>query len=349
MDYKTAMKEATLGRARPLYVCYGTEADLMEEFIEQLTEKMILPEQREFAISRYDLSEVPIETVVEDAETPPFMADRKLIIAEQATFLTGKDKSKVEHRIEPFATYLEQPAEFTVLVLTVAAEKLDERKKLVKRLKAEDALVLFNPMGAGELRKWVIALAKQKGCSIEDEAVSRLLLLCGTGLRTLKSELEKLSLYADDDKVISAAMVDELVVRSTEQTVFMLIDEAAAMNADKVFHILSELLKQREEPIKIVALIARQFRMMLQAKQLDQQGYSSREIASRIAVHPYAVKIALQQCARFSADRLSALMNQLAELDYAMKSGRIDKALGLELFLLELVSPSAEAAVSGRR
>jgi DNA polymerase-3 subunit delta len=338
MDFKTAMREIRGGQSRPVYVCYGTETDLIKEFVEFTVRQLIEPEQREFAVSRYDLAEVPVETVVEDAETPPFLAAKKLIVADQAFFLTGKDKSKAEHRLERLADYLDNPADFTVLVFTVDAEKLDERKKIVKQMKTKNMLVSFNPMTLDELRRWIRKEAEKARCSIEDSAVDQLLLLCGTGLSTLRSELEKLTLYAGDHSTITVQMVEKLVPRSTEQNVFMLIDEAIAMNAERVFDILHELIKQREEPIKIVALIARQFRIMLQAKTMHQQGYSQQQIASRIAVHPFAVRVALKQSARYSAETLSRLLKELADLDYAMKSGRIDKLLGLELFLLRLMS-----------
>ena len=61
-------------------------------------------------------------------------------------------------------------------------------------------------------------------------------------------------------------------------------------------------------------------------------------MASHLVLHPFAVKIAHRQSARFSADRLAAIMTELAELDYAMKSGWMDKVLALELFLLKLVA-----------
>ncbi len=136
----------------------------------------------------------------------------------------------------------------------------------------------------------------------------------------------------------SVDVIDQLVARSTEQNVFILIEDIVNVRLERAFVILEELLKQREEPIKIAALIARQFRIMLQVKELSKQGYSQQQMASQIGLHPFAVKVAEGQARKYDIEKLSRIMSQLADLDFQMKTGKIDKVLGLELFLLRLAA-----------
>jgi DNA polymerase-3 subunit delta len=337
MDYREARMAIREGKYAPVYVCYGSESYLHEEFIRTLTSQLVAPDAADFAVSKYDLTEIPLDTVIDDAETLPFLAPTKVVVASHAGFFTGaKDTAKVEHRIERLAGYLKKPADSSILVFTVDAEKLDERKKIVKMLKDRQALVSCPPMNPEDLLQWVQHQAEVNGATLSPDSAERLILRAGTRLSNLSAEIEKLSLYAGTGGRIGPEDVERLIVPSTEQNVFMLIEEAVHLRLDRALSILYELVKQKEEPVKIMLLMARQFRLILQVKELERQGYSLQQIASRAGAHPYAVKLASQQARRYRPERLNDVLYELSELDYQMKSGRVDKLLGLEMFLLKL-------------
>lgn len=115
---------------------------------------------------------------------------------------------------------------------------------------------------------------------------------------------------------------------------FKLTEEIASLRTDKAIALYHDLLRRREEPIKLAALLVRQFRSMLYVKELGKQGYSPQQMAGQLGMHPYGVKVTADQAKAFSIERLTALLGGLAELDYEMKTGRVDKTLGLELWLL---------------
>lgn len=340
MEYKQALKQIAKGQFAPVYVCYGSESYLIQEFVQRLTEHLIEPEQRAFAVGRYDLAETPIDEVIEEAETLPFLAERKLVVASGAAFLTGaKESGKVEHNMDRLTAYLKAPAEFTVLVLTVSADKLDERKKIVKALKDADRLVPCGMLGEAELTQWLQQQTDKAGFSFAPGAAEQLIQYAGTSLQTLVKEVEKCSLYIGSGGVITTDDLGQLVTKTVEQDIFFqMVEHIVQMKMEDAFTMLAELLRRKEEPIKIVMLIARQFRIILQVKDMTQQGYSQQQIAGQIGVHPYAVKIAAGQAGRFDTGRLMSILQQLADLDYRMKSGKIDKVLGLELFLLRLAA-----------
>jgi DNA polymerase-3 subunit delta len=337
LDYKSAARDIGKGNVSPVYVCYGSESYLLREFIGYLTQKLVEPEYREFAVSKYDLTETSLDVVLDDAQTLPFMAPKKLIVAENATFFTGaKESGKVQHQPEKLLEYMKAPPEFSVVAFTVDAEKLDERKKIVKSLK--EVTIPFLPMNAESLLQWVNKQAERRSFSFAEGAADQLILYTGGGLQTLAAEIEKLSLYVGPGGTVTGESVDKLVTRSTEQNVFILIDDIVRLRLNRAFAILYDLLKQREEPVKLVLLIARQFRIVLQVKELSKQGLSHQQMASQLGLHPYAVKVAAEQGQKFAPERLEHIMAQLAELDYRMKSGKVDKVLGLEMFLMRLAS-----------
>ncbi|WP_068774325.1 DNA polymerase III subunit delta [Paenibacillus sp. FJAT-26967] len=337
MEYKQALKQIDEGRFEPVYVCYGSESYLIRQFIRRISDKMIEPEHRDFAVSKYDLAETSVQSVIADAETLPFMVPRKLITAGNAQFFTGsKDSGKVEHQLDRLTEYLQSPVDYTVLIFMVQADKLDERKKIVKLLKEKNVLVPCLPLTAEELQQWVRREAKREDVTLTDRAAEQLILYTGGHLQTLAAEMEKIALNVGRGGTVTEELIEALVVRSTEQNVFILIEQVVQLRLDKAFALLEELLKQREEPIKIVMLMARQFRIMLQVKELSKQSYSHQQIAGQLGLHPYAVKVAEGQARAYDTEKLSRIISQLSDLDFKMKSGGIDKVLGLELFLLGL-------------
>lgn len=345
MNYKEAAKQVAAGKAESVYVCLGTERFLVNQFIEYVLQQTIPEEVRDFAISRYDLRETPIDACIEDAETLPFMAEKKIIVADHATFLTAaRDKQKVEHNLQRFTDYVHEPAPYTIIILIVEAEKLDERKKVVKQLKKQDAIVLFPTMDAKSLKQWVIKQAAQADCELADAAADALIMNVGTNLQQLAAELEKMALYAGEDRKISKQMIEQLVVRSVEQNIFMLVDTIVNHDLPKALSIYQELLNRREEPIKILMLIARQFRIIMQVKELSKHGYTNRQIASQVGLHPYAVTIAQKQTKNYSIRQLNWILERLANADYQMKTGQMDKILVVEMLLLELAHSQSKAA-----
>lgn len=337
MDIKSAIKDIKAGKVSPLYLCYGTEKYQIQEFVKLLQDQLVDRDQRDFAVATYDLTETPVEVVVEEAETLPFLVPRKLIIVRDSSlFMAGKEGGKLEHKIDALASYLNNPADHSVLLFLVNGEKLDERKKIVKAMKAAGTVLSFMPLGQNELVEWVMRGVEKRGCRMDREAAETLIAANGVQMTSLAVEVDKLCLYAGEGGLIDSAVVEQLVARSTEQNVFVMVEHIAGLKLDKALSIFYELLKQREEPIKIAALIARQFRIMLQVKDLARQSYSQQQIASQLGLHPYAVKVAGEQARKFEAAQLKAILNDLAQLDYRMKTGGIDKVLGLELFLLKL-------------
>ncbi|WP_166238415.1 DNA polymerase III subunit delta [Paenibacillus turpanensis] len=335
MNYKQAAREIATGTAKPVYICYGPEQFLMNEFITYTVDRLVEAPYRDFAVSRYDLSETSIEDVLEDAETAAFLAPMKVVIAKDAAFLTSaKESSKVEHRTERLIEYVKSPSPSAMVLLTVSADKLDERKKIVKQLKDADLLIPFTHMGGDELLQWVRKRAERSECTFTPEAAEKLLQTAGTNLQTLAGEIEKCSLYAGKGGTVTPEAVDMLVVRSTEQNVFLLVEDIVKRKTERALTTLAELLKQKEEPIKILMLIASQFRLIAMSKELARSGYSQQQIAGQIGVHPYRVKLAMEQASGYSEERLKQILHAAAELDYGMKTGRQDKTMGLELFIL---------------
>ncbi|MDQ0156026.1 DNA polymerase III subunit delta [Robertmurraya andreesenii] len=321
----------------PMYVLYGTEDFLINETKQLLINYALSEEEIEFNLSSYDLEETPIEVAIEDAETFPFVGERRLIFLNNPTFLTGeKSKSKIEHNLNKLEAYLKEPAPYSIIVFSGAYEKLDERKKLTKELKRQGTVVEAKKLNEQELILWVKERVAINGVEIDDEAVHQLLTLSGTNLLMLTTEVDKLALYANGGKKIDVNMVEKLVSRSLEQNIFSLVDKIVQRKIEDAFRIYYDLLKRNEEPLKILAILAGQFRLIYQVKELARKGYGQQQIAGFVKVHPFRVKLAAGQARLFKDEELARIMNMLADADYLAKTGGMNKEMILEMFLFRL-------------
>ncbi|MCF6092873.1 DNA polymerase III subunit delta [Microaerobacter geothermalis] len=338
--YREIAKEIKKGIYKPLYVFFGTETFLMKELTQYMKERMLDPSILDFNFQQYDLRETPFSFVLEDAQTPPFFGDRKLLVANGAYFLTGnKEFHMSDEESEKMMDFIADPPPFTSLILQVETNKLDERKKIVKRLKKDNLLILFEPLKDQELIRWIYKKAQELCVKIDEPAVEELILRLGNSLNFIYNELKKMATYVEKEGIITKDVVSLMVSRTMEHDVFALIDRISQVKLEEALSIFYDLLKHNEEPIKMIALLARQFRIILQVKLLQEKGYSQNQMASLIKVHPYAIKLAGNFGRKFTSSALEEILNDLAELDYKMKSGQMDKILGLELFILSLKSP----------
>jgi DNA polymerase III subunit delta len=321
----------------PVYLLFGTEAFLINETKQLLIEQVLDEEEKDFNLSVYDLEETPIEAALEDAETFPFMGEKRLVILQNPSFLTSeKTKGKVEHNVGKLEEYLSQPAPYSIVVISAPYEKLDERKKVTKELKRKATVVEAKKLTEQELVAWIKERAESAGSEIDRDAIELLMSLSGTNLFMLTSEIDKLVLYAGDQNKIDREMVDKLTARSLEQNIFSLVDKVVHRNVEAALRIYYDLLKQNEEPIKILSVITGQFRLIYQVKELSRKGYGQQQIAGALKIHPFRVKLAAGQAGAFSDEELTRIMKMLADADYQMKTGGMRKEMLIEMILFQI-------------
>ena len=276
-------------------------------------------------ISKYDLTEDDIKDVISDAETFSMFADSKVVIAENAAIFTSSGSGD----LETLENYLADINPNTILIFTVNEEKVDERKKITKKIKKDYKLISFNQNETPN------SLVRNllNDYNITSSNINLLIDRVGTNPLILENEVNKIKLYKDD-KTVTKEDIINLTTKRPEIDIFKLIDDIVMKNKDEALEIYNEMLKVNEEPLKIVILLASQFRLMYQAKELAKKGYSEKNISEVLKVHPYRVKLALQKGKKYKAETLLNYLNALADIDIAIKTGKTDKNLALELFLL---------------
>ena len=257
MSYLAIKKEVKRGDIRPIYFMYGTQTYLMEDLMLDIIRQTVGSQDDPNLIS-FSLQDTLLDIAIEEAETFPFFGGKKVVIVKDFSLVTAqKQEAKLDHDLIRLQQYIEHPSPEAILILLTPYEKLDERKKITKELKKRAAVVECFPFDEKMLSQWLDVQAKVKGFSFSEDGKERLVERLGAQLLLLVSEMEKLALYVGDDGVVNAEIVDLLVARSLEQDVFALIDFAVKNQLDKALVIYHDLLKQKEEPLKLLSLIAK--------------------------------------------------------------------------------------------
>ena len=305
-----------------VYLLYGTEDFEIEEEIKKLSKDI-----DEMNISKYDLNNDMLSLALEDAKTISLFGDKKLVIVDNANMFTGST-SKDSELIEEYLNHIN---ENTTLVLIVHNDKLDTRKKITKLIKKVGKVQEFND----ELDTTSLVRRLFKDYNIDYKTIQLFIDRVGSNPLIIQSEINKIKIYKDNDKNITEEDILNLTAKLIEIDIFKLIDYIVRKNKEKALELYYEMLKMNEEPIKIVVILANQFRIMYQSKELLKKGYSEKDIASTLKIHPYRVKLAIQNSRNYTSDILLKNLNALADIDIGIKTGTINKDLALELFILK--------------
>jgi DNA polymerase III subunit delta len=279
----------------------------------------------------YDLSEKSIGVVIATARTLPMMAKRRLVVAKNLDAVKAAD-------LDPLAEYLGDPSPSTCLVFT--AEKIDVRFKAFQSLKKRGYLHVFAPLKDHALAGWLRAQARARKIALAPDAAALLATLAGPDLGRLAQALEQLALYAGEGRTIAVADVEDLIAETREHGVFELTKAIGAGDVVRSLSLLANMLRNREPPLRIQFMLARQLRQIWRAKDLLAANAGRNEIAGAVGINPYFLDDILVPARRMSRAALERAFERLYQADLGLKTSRLDP----ELSLSRLVQALAEDA-----
>lgn len=328
-------KKIAAGTIDSVYLLTGLEQHIFDTTIERL--KKAIPVIDDTSVIRFDLEETPIETVLEEADTLPFLEDRKLILAGNASFLTAQDKGKekVTHNLDMLETWLANPSPTATVVFIAPYEKLDGRKKITKIMQRMTTVIEGNRLQGRDLTTWIQQEANSNGTQITPEVAGQLIGVAGDSLLSLATEIQKMAMYLGGEGEITLEVIEMLVPRTPEMDVFRLTDAYLAGKVSETVSIYHDLLRNGEEPIMLTSLISGQIRLMVHVQSLRKKGYQQHQIAKTVKVHPYRVKLMMENRMMPSEKRLLDILNNLATIDYKLKSTSGKRERILELFFMQ--------------
>ncbi|MBF1727064.1 MAG: DNA polymerase III subunit delta, partial [Streptococcus sp.] len=300
MEFEKQLNRIKKGQVSLVYLVQGKEPYLQELARKVFLDTIVAPEDQDLNVGRFNMDEVSVQTAVQDAESVPFFGDRRLVMIDNPTFLTGeKEKKSIDHQLDRLQAYLENPMDSSVMVFFAPYEKLDQRKKIVKQLKKVAVLLDASELSERDVRQYIKDYLRSQQYGIQEEALNTLLLKTQYSLTTCMKELDKLMVAEIGTYSIRLETVEALVAKTLEQSIFDFGEAILNKDSKRALQIYHDMLLQKEDPIKMNAILLGQFRLLLQVSYLKKAGYQEPEIQKTLAVHPYRVKLALNQCRRY--------------------------------------------------
>ena len=311
-----------------VYLLYGLEKYLIDKEIKDIMKKNNIDS---ININSYDLNVETIETIIDDCMTISLFSDKKGIIVYNSNIFTAK-KNNIEQNISVLEQYLNNINPNTILIFTSYEDKIDERKKIVKSFKNIINIKKFsNDTNINNIVKDMF-----KDYQINNSTINLLIDRVGKNLAIISQEVDKIITYKNEDKNISDSDIIMLTNKNFDIDIFALIEAIITKDKSKALNIYYEMLKYNEEPIKIIVMLANQFRIIYQAKEMYKKGYTESDIAQNLGIHPYRIKLALNKAREYSSSSLLSYLSKLSDLDIGIKTGNINKEIGLELFIINL-------------
>lgn len=308
------------------YLLYGEERYLKRQYTERLR-KALCGEGDSMNTHFYEGKNIPVEEIIDLAETLPFLAQRRVIfISGSGLFKSGGEK---------MAEYLSAPNESTFFVFT--EEEVDKRSKLFKTVQSKGYAAEFTVQDENTLKRWIAGIVKRENKKISENTVMLLLSKAGTDMENIQTELEKLICYCMERDIITEQDVEAVCTTRISNHIFDMITAIADKQQRRALELYYDLIALKEPPMRILFLIARQCNILLQVKEMETRGYDGKTMASKLSVPPFAVKKYVTQAKRFKTSVLKKALNQCVEAEEAVKTGRMNDRMSVELLILSVL------------
>jgi len=328
---KTTDPFAELEKSGPklVYAIDGEERVQVEGFVAKLLELALPPAARDFNYERFTGKEAELSRVLDAAMTLPAFAERRVVRVQQA------DKMKMEP-VEALLRYLDAPSPSTVLVFI--ADKFDARSKVYKAFQKAGAAVRFSRPKPQQMPDLVERQARSRGIDIAPGAARLLAETVGPDLTAATQALEKLELYKGVGETIQSDDVADVVATVREESVFDLVDAIGTRDRAKVVELLHRLMgAQREPGLRLLAMVARHFRLLLRAHAHLAARGAPRELASVLGMPPFLADKLARQARSFQKAQLVEGHARIKHADRLLKSSRLPDLRVMERLALELM------------
>ena len=317
---------------KQIYLIYGEDSFIVRSKTKQVIAKYGVDD---FNLNNYDAEETNISNAINDASTIPFMSDKKIVIIKNAYFLTNeKIKKEINHDIDSLVRYINNPVKETILIINAPYVKLDERKAITKALKSKAEVVFCEPMKKVDLNSWIRRQLGKQNIKIDKAALNEFLKRVENNTQIAVNEMKKLLLYAEGMDCVYIDTIKNVITKNVEDNVYEITNNILDNKRSEALEIYNDLIMHSEDPLRILGILVNKYREILQVKLLLKDGKDQAGVATHYHCSSGRAYYMVKNAKSVNMATVKKHLIRLEELDYKIKSGRIDKKIGIELFIL---------------
>lgn len=311
------------------YLLFGEENYLKKYYEQRLKNTIVSNNMDIMNVSIFEGKSISIEAIINAADTLPFMSEKRLVLIKSSElFQTGRkeDTNKMKD-------YIIHIPNSTCIVFV--EENVEKQNKLYKEIQKEGHIVEFKSPKENELVIWLQKSLKKNNKDIEAKTAIYMLRNVGTDMELLEGEIQKLIAYKNNENIITQTNIDTVCSKSLETKIFDMLDAVGNKNLETALNIYNNMLMLKETPTKILIMITRQFRLLIQVKYLLNEAYNSDAIAKRLNQKPFVVKGLSAQAKNFSQETLIQALEDCLETDISIKTGALSAEIAVELLIIK--------------
>lgn len=306
------------------YLIYGIDRSIIDNELDKLLKKLKIDD-----VVKYRIPDTKIEDIIEDASIVGMFSSQKVIVVENAVFFNA---NKTIDNLSLLEEYLEHYNKDNYMIFIDNKDKIDTRKKITKKIKDIGEIISCNKEDREYFKSFINNYLQDSGYKLD--SIDYFLDYVGMDLNNMKTELDKLFMYKLEDKVIHNEDIKNICLRNYQDDIFTLTDAIIAKDTTKALEFANMFLNNGYEEMQLIFLFASQFRFLFQVKRLANKNKNYKEIAQILEVNPYRVKFSLAKVARYTEDMILDELEKLAKMDTLIKSGKMNKHLALEMYIL---------------
>jgi len=326
------------------YLLHGNDEYRRSLELDKMKAKLGDPTTVDLNTTILDGRKVTLDEMAFACDTLPFLSDKRLVIVNDLAARLDKRAGETPSEPEQDSAFLERLEQYLKDLPESARLVFLEKRKIgkgnpIRRLVTQTEHGYereFTPLRPGELSRWIATRAQEKGGRMEPGAIRVLATYVGNDLRLLDHEIEKLLTYAGDERPVTERDAELLVSYAREADIFAMVDALGARDTRRAMELMEKLLAEGQRPLYLLRMITRQFRILLQIKELLNRGTPATDVRALLRLHPYVAKKTMAQARNFSVPQLEDIYHRLLEVEVAVKTGELEDHLALNLFVAEL-------------